>query len=66
MAEPAARLYLVTPVLDDCTAFVPLREACAAAAVAAVLARLAPADERTLVNRVKTSRPPRRSTAPRL
>jgi thiamine-phosphate pyrophosphorylase len=58
MAEPAARLYLVTPVLDDCTAFEPLlQEACATGAVAAVLARLAPADERTLVNRVKTLAP---------
>jgi thiamine-phosphate pyrophosphorylase len=58
MAEPSARLYLVTPVLDDSTAFAPrLREACAAGAVAAVLARLAPADERTLVNRVKTLAP---------
>ena len=58
MAEPAARLYLVTPVLDDCTAFAPLLQAgCAAEGVAAVLARLAPADERTLVNRVKTLAP---------
>ena len=58
MAEPAARLYLVTPVLDDCTAFARrLREACAAGEIAAVLARLSAADERTLVNRVKTLAP---------
>jgi thiamine-phosphate pyrophosphorylase len=55
MTEPAARLYLITPVLDEPAAFAPrLAEACAAGDVAAVLARLAPADERTLVNRVKT------------
>ena len=37
MAEPAARLYLVTPVLTD-AAFAPrLAEACASGSVAAVL-----------------------------
>ncbi|HEX2135060.1 MAG TPA: thiamine phosphate synthase [Microvirga sp.] len=58
MAEPSARLYLVTPVLDDTAAFEPrLREACAAGEIAAVLARLAPADERTLIKRVKSLAP---------
>jgi thiamine-phosphate pyrophosphorylase len=59
MAEPIARLYLVTPVLEDAAAFAPLlAAACAAGDVAAVLARFAPADERTLVNRVKSLAPP--------
>jgi thiamine-phosphate pyrophosphorylase len=58
MAEPAARLYLITPVLEDTAAFAPrLQEACAGGGVAAVLARLAPADERTLINRVKALAP---------
>jgi thiamine-phosphate pyrophosphorylase len=58
MAEPAARLYLITPVIEDAAAFAPLlAEACAAGDVAAVLARLAPADERTLVNRLKALAP---------
>lgn len=52
MTEP--RLYLITPLLgDDADAFRPaLDEACGSGAAAAVLLRLAPADERTLVNRV--------------
>jgi len=58
MAEPAARLYLITPVIEDAAAFATrLTEACAAGEVAAVLARLAPADERTLTNRVKALAP---------
>lgn len=49
-----ARLYLITPVLADIDTFRPvLIEALAAADVAAVLARLAEADERTLINRAK-------------
>ena len=48
MAEPAARLYLVTPVLDDASFAPRLAEACAAGDVAAVLLRLAAADERGL------------------
>ncbi len=49
-----ARLYLITPVLADIDTFRPvLIEALAAADVAAVLARLADADERTLINRAK-------------
>ena len=54
MPRPAPRLYLFTPVLDDATAFArDLDTALAAADVAAVLVRLADADERTLVNRAK-------------
>jgi thiamine-phosphate pyrophosphorylase len=57
MADTAARLYLITPVLEDAS-FVPqLSEACATGAVAAVLLRLAPADERTLTNQVKALAP---------
>jgi len=53
MAEPAARLYLVTPVLDDASFAARLEEACAGGNVAAVLLRLAAADERSLINQVK-------------
>ncbi len=53
--RPAPRLYLVTPEIADADAFAhPLSEALGAADIAAVLLRLAPADERTLINRVKT------------
>ena len=46
--RPAPRLYLVTPRLHDAAAFAaPLTAALAAADVAAVLLRLAPADEGT-------------------
>ena len=52
--RPTPRLYLFTPVLDDVTTFArELDETLAAADVAAVLLRLADADERTLVNRTK-------------
>jgi len=53
MAEPASRLYLITPVLDDASFAPRLAEACATGAIAAVLLRLAAADERTLTNLVK-------------
>jgi thiamine-phosphate pyrophosphorylase len=54
MAEPAARLYLITPVIEDAAAFAPrLAEACATGQVAAMLLRLPKADERTLVNQIK-------------
>lgn len=47
-------LYLVTPLLADPTGFLPVLEAvCAAARPEAVLLRLAPADDRTLVKHVK-------------
>jgi thiamine-phosphate pyrophosphorylase len=58
MPEPAARLYLVTPLLADPQAFAPrLAEACAGGDVAAVLLRLEAADERTLIKRVKALAP---------
>ncbi len=54
MTHPIPDLYLLTPVLGDPAAFLPaLDAACAAGPVVAVLIRLAPADERTLINRVK-------------
>jgi len=53
--RPAPRLYLVTPLIDEADGFADaLGKALAAADVAAVLLRLKPADERTLINRVKT------------
>ena len=52
--RPAPRLYLVTPPVEDTTAFSALlSDAMAAGDVAAVLLQLAPADERTLINRAK-------------
>ena len=49
------RLYIFTPSLDDTAAFAPtLERALPLADVAAVLLRLADADERTLINRIKT------------
>jgi thiamine-phosphate pyrophosphorylase len=57
MADTAARLYLITPVLEDASFAPQLSEACATGAVAAVLLRLAPADERTLTNQVKALAP---------
>jgi len=52
--RPQPRLYLVTPAIDDAAAFAPvLSEALAAGDVAAVLLRLAEADERTRINRAK-------------
>jgi thiamine-phosphate pyrophosphorylase len=51
----APRFYLVTPAVDDAARFAEsLGRALAAADVAAVLLRLAPAGERELINRVKT------------
>jgi thiamine-phosphate pyrophosphorylase len=58
MAEPAARLYLLSPLIADAASFAPhLAAACAAGGVAAVLLRFAAADERTLVNHVKRLAP---------
>lgn len=49
------RLYVFTPLLADTAAFVPaLDRALPAADIAAVLLRLADADERTLINRIKS------------
>lgn len=51
----SARLYLFTPLLDDTAAFArTLERALPAADVAAVLLRLNDADERALINRIKT------------
>jgi thiamine-phosphate pyrophosphorylase len=56
--RPQPRLYLVTPELDDAAAFAAsLDEALAAGDIAAVLLRLRDADERTLINRVKSLGP---------
>lgn len=52
--RPQPRLYLITPPIEDAQAFAaPLAAALAAGDVAAVLLRLAPSDERTLINRAK-------------
>ena len=57
-ARPAPRLYLVTPPVADATAFAgPLAAALAAGDVAAVLLRLAAADERSLINIAKALGP---------
>jgi thiamine-phosphate pyrophosphorylase len=56
--RPAARLYLVTPLVAEPSGFAgQLATALAAADVAAVLLRLAVADERTLINRIKEIAP---------
>ncbi|MEE1612767.1 thiamine phosphate synthase [Microvirga sp. CF3016] len=57
MADTAARLYLITPVLEDASFAPRLAEACAIGTVAAVLLRLASADERGLINQVKALAP---------
>jgi thiamine-phosphate pyrophosphorylase len=50
-----SRLYLFTPQLDDTTSFASTLDATLTAGdVAAVLLRLADADERTLINRAKS------------
>ncbi len=52
--RPAPRLTLVTPQLGDTAGFAPqLAAALSAGDVAAVLLRLQPADERSLINRAK-------------
>jgi thiamine-phosphate pyrophosphorylase len=57
------QLYLVTPVVEDAAAFAREMEAALAAApIAAVLLRLAAADERTLIERIKTLAPAVQST----
>jgi len=56
--RPAPRLYLVTPLVADAQAFAaPLAAALVAGDVAAVLLRLAEADERALINRAKALGP---------
>ena len=57
--RPAPRLYLITPQLADTSAFSSqLNVALGGGDVAAVLLRLADADERTLINRTKTMSAP--------
>ena len=56
--RPAPRLYLVTPPIVEAQAFsARLAAALAAGDVAAVLLRLAAADERTQINRAKARAP---------
>jgi thiamine-phosphate pyrophosphorylase len=51
----APRLYLVTPAIENAVAFADqLQDALAAGDIAAVLLRLAPADDRSLINCIKT------------
>jgi thiamine-phosphate pyrophosphorylase len=58
LRRPAPRLYLVTPPVDDPAGVVPvLTAALAAGDIAAVLLRLAAADERTLINHAKALAP---------
>jgi thiamine-phosphate pyrophosphorylase len=53
-APPAPRLYLATPPVADASALAPLlAELLRAADIAAVLVRLAEADDRSKINRVK-------------
>jgi thiamine-phosphate pyrophosphorylase len=57
-ARPLPRLYLVTASVAEPSAIVDkLKAALAATDVAAVLLRLAPANERTLINRIKALAP---------
>ncbi|HEX5509233.1 MAG TPA: thiamine phosphate synthase [Pseudolabrys sp.] len=56
--RPAPRLYLVTPPVTDAADFAArLAEALAVTDIAALLLRLADADERTLINRIKALAP---------
>ena len=56
--RPAPRLYLATPEVDDPTQFASeLPTLLTAADVAAVLLRLKPVDQRTMISRVKTLAP---------
>ncbi|WP_349368405.1 hypothetical protein [Salinarimonas sp.] len=51
-------LYLITPLVEDPSAFAPrLREAAETGAVAAVQLRLPARDERSLINHVKALAP---------
>ena len=56
--RPAPRLYLATAVVDDPSPLIASLPALLAGAdIAAVLLRLAPADDRTLINRIKALAP---------
>jgi thiamine-phosphate pyrophosphorylase len=57
--RPTPRLYLATPVLDDPSALLAeLPDLLAAADIAAVLLRLKPTDQRTMISRAKVLAPP--------
>lgn len=55
--RPAPRIYLATPPLGDGTGFNDRLNEALAADVAAVLLRLAPADDRSLIKRIKALAP---------
>jgi thiamine-phosphate pyrophosphorylase len=55
--QPLARLYLLTPPVERPAAVTDMADAVASADVAAVLLRLADADERSLINLVKEIAP---------
>lgn len=58
MTNSSPSLFLFTPLITDAVAFVPsLEAACASGDITAVMLRLADADERTQINRVKTLAP---------
>jgi thiamine-phosphate pyrophosphorylase len=58
MTDVSPRLYLMTPVVSDADAFAPaLSAACSVGNIAAICLRLAPADERTQINRIKILAP---------
>jgi thiamine-phosphate pyrophosphorylase len=58
MSDSLPRLYLISPVLESAEPFDgQLAAACGGADVSAVLLRLAPADERTLIKTIKTLAP---------
>jgi thiamine-phosphate pyrophosphorylase len=57
--RPVPRLYLATPVVDDPTSLIAtLPSLLAAADIAAVLVRLKPVDQRTMISRIKALAPP--------
>src|SRR5258708_4148532 len=63
--RPAPRLYLMTPPIADASSFSSqLTAALDAGDVAAVLLRLAAADERTLINQVKALAAPVKGKGP--
>ena len=56
--RPVPRLYLATPVVDDPTSLIAtLPSLLAAADIAAVLVRLKPVDQRTMISRIKALAP---------
>ena len=56
--RPVPRLYLATPVVDDPSSLIPgLPALLSADDVAAVLVRLAPTDQRTMIARIKALAP---------